>query len=123
MSIERELLKELFQYLRFYGATGSLISRIEAELAKPEPEPVAFILKGHTMTGDIADFLSWTTEGMGVVTKVNGYEPIPLYTSPTSRKPLSDNEILTLAKGNNYPSCNQKIVQFARAIEKAHGIK
>lgn len=44
---------------------------------------------------------------------------LPLYTHTLAQKNLmTDNEILSLAKGNNYPSCNQKIVAFARAIER-----
>jgi hypothetical protein len=38
------------------------------------------------------------------------------------RKPLSDGEIENLSKGNRHPSSVQKIKEFVRSIEKAHGI-
>jgi len=39
------------------------------------------------------------------------------------RKLLSDGEIENLSKGNRYPSSFQKIKEFVRAIEKAHGLE
>lgn len=38
------------------------------------------------------------------------------------REPLSDDEISNLARGNSYPGSTQKIIEYARAIETAHGI-
>ncbi len=118
MSIERELLKRAYQYR---GSDMPLVleAAIEAELAKPEPEPVAWMVKFKDagivllqQRNDRPDF----EDGNWV-----DHEYIPLYASPTARKSLSNSEILRLAR-DNYPSCNQMILKFARAIEKSHGI-
>ena len=46
----------------------------------------------------------------------------PLYTTPPQRKPLTDEEILTVARDHYNPHQRPEI-SFARAIEAAHGIK
>ena len=46
----------------------------------------------------------------------------PLYIAPPKRQPLSDAEIENLSSGNRHPSSFQKIKEFVRAIEKAHGV-
>ena len=44
-----------------------------------------------------------------------------VYTAPPQRKPLSEEEILHV-KGQFRGTMNAQFVEFARAIEKAHGI-
>ena len=46
----------------------------------------------------------------------------PLYTSPQPIKPLTDEEILSVAR-NHYNPHERAEISFARAIEAAHGIK
>ena len=54
---------------------------------------------------------------------------LPLYTTPPQRKPLSLEKILHLvdthvgAPSMSYPLDNSDWINFARAIEAAHGIK
>lgn len=51
---------------------------------------------------------------------IPGYELIPLYTHPPQRQPLTDEELDALAiDEDGLPNSH---FEFARAIEKAHGI-
>ena len=43
---------------------------------------------------------------------------VPLFTAPTPRKPLTDEALHQVIRAGNYDSMEQ----FARAIERAHGI-
>ena len=45
----------------------------------------------------------------------------PLYTTPQQRKPLTDNEICNMVA--RISDVRSPYLQFARAIEAAHGIK
>ena len=57
----RDLLIKLADALYDFDDSNPLLREIDdalAELKKPVPGPVAYILKGQTMTGDIADYLS-----------------------------------------------------------------
>ena len=45
-----------------------------------------------------------------------------LYATPPQRKPLTDEEIDWMTRGNNYPGTVPGARRFARAIEAAHGI-
>lgn len=47
------------------------------------------------------------------------YKPIPLYTTPPQRKPLTDEQIEQLEQD----TCAMEFPETARAIEAAHGIK
>ena len=48
---------------------------------------------------------------------------VPLYTAPTPRKPLSDEEIALIVGECAASAHRHDDFSFARAIEKAHGIK
>jgi hypothetical protein len=48
-------------------------------------------------------------------------ESVPLYTTPPKREPLSDDVIADLW-GDKYAGKTFMVRNFARAIEKAHGI-
>ena len=93
---------------------GETIDALRAALAQPEQEPVAWINEhGHSDRGldAILDPTGWT----------------PLYAHPPQRKPLTEDEIFRVAYAE-FPYWSQDIqsafvTQFARAIEKAHGIK
>jgi hypothetical protein len=45
----------------------------------------------------------------------------PLYTTPPKREPLTDEQILEVAR-NHYNPHQRAEISFARAIEQAHGI-
>jgi len=45
---------------------------------------------------------------------------IPLYTHPPQRKPLTDDELYLMY---NLPQSDAEMIEFARAVEAAHGIK
>lgn len=110
MNREKELLQ------RVINAVGQseikvwkeLINEIKAELAKPEQEAFAWF---DDETADV-----WVDP---VKPDKVGYE-IPLYTSTTQQKPLSEEEIKRIRI--QIPSSIGSL-DFARAIEKARGIE
>tara|TARA_R110000868_G_scaffold47849_1_gene156347 strand:+ start:42 stop:611 length:570 start_codon:yes stop_codon:yes gene_type:complete len=65
--------------------------------------------------------VAWMDRTYGNLHEVNYGDSIPLYTSPPKREPLSDEEIADLW-WNNYVGTADSVRNFARAIEKAHGI-
>ncbi len=80
---------------------------LRAALAEPEQEPVAWMWKDGTVTTDPdrADG-TWT----------------PLYTVPTPRKPLTDDEIAQAMFRAHAIVTGPTQFRFAREIERAHGI-
>ena len=104
---ERELLQRIVDYMW----EGELVDEIKELLAQPEQteqEPVAW------MQDDIELYV---LEEKDIV---RGYV-IPLYTAPPKQEPLSDEEIAILW-GDKYSGKTFMVRNFARAIEKAHGI-
>ena len=88
---------------------------LRAAIAEPEQEPVAWELrKGKTdrvlleITNDRRRAADW---------RASLEEVVPLYTAPTPRKPLTDEQIHAVIC-SEYDSMEE----FARAIERAHGI-
>ena len=86
-------------------------------------EPVAWITEWvqryrHNDTPIIDRAVSFTKADAPAVPNPNY---IPLYTAPPKREPLSDAEIAKLW-GESYSGTTQMVRNFARAIEKAHGI-
>ena len=80
---------------------------IREALAQPEQEPVACVgTNGELM---------WLNKSKVIYSK-----PIPLYTTPPQRKPLSNQKIIEMY---NEPRSDAEMIEFARAIEAAHGIK
>ena len=104
MSSRREMLRLMIE------ATDAL----RAALAEPEQEPVAYY---HPHKG-----FYWAKPTRISAPTAVDVKPLPLYTTPPQRKPLTDEEIEVLAKKHNgiYYDCD---ITFARAIEAAHGIK
>ena len=129
MSLERKLLGKWHngdllpeEYMRLMKETKQL-------LAQPEHipdvgnmvEPVAWMYEWEEIGGK-----EWTS------VKNGKYPPIveeeycmrnlrPLYLAPPTREPLSDETIAKLW-GESYSGTTQMVRNFARAIEKAHGI-
>ena len=84
-----------------YRVIGKLLKTIEEWESK---EPVAWM------------------DADGNVSDNNDHKcfPIPLYTHPPQRKPLTDDQIYEMY---NEPRSDAEMLEFARAIEAAHGIK
>ena len=73
------------------------------------------------MTGDTGWILSWSQSGAGLCDRLQGEEhEKPLYTAPPKRKPLTDEKLR--AMWVNYAPIVGGVLEFARAIEAAHGI-
>jgi hypothetical protein len=89
---------------------ASLMMALRTALAEPEQEPVA-----------------WKDTTYGNLHHQNFGGCIPLYTHPPQRKPLTDEEIELLAVKHAPPidpafAKDDDFIEFARAIERAHGI-
>ena len=74
--------------------------------AQPEQEPI-----GEVVTAGV---IRWKDKYPSLGTK--------LYTTPPQRKPLTDEQILTVVR-DHYNPYQRPEISFARAIEAAHGIK
>ena len=85
------------------------IHRLKA-LAQPEQEPVA-----------------WMQESTGCIRSDWGFDKtgyVPLYTAPPQRKPLTEADIKGILEfGLQTWKLSESTVEFARAIEAAHGIE
>ena len=91
---------------------GATITAIREALAQPEQEPVAFICEFYADEGH--PFVSFEPVTHGTNT--------PLYSTPPQRKPLTDEEIILIV-AECASSHQHTDIHFARAIERAHGIK
>ena len=92
-------------------------------LNQPEQNPVAWITEWvqryrHNDTPIMDRAVSFTKGDAPAVPNPNY---TPLYTAPPKREPLSDEAIADLW-WNNYVGTADSVRNFARAIEKAHGI-
>ena len=92
-----------------------------SQQAQPEQEPVAWIYKSEpSFDGNKwHDTFEVTTSKQVALWKDKTAKP--LYTTPPQRKPLLASDIVTMYEEN--PRCDADMVEFARAIEAAHGIK
>ena len=82
---------------------------IREALAQSEPEPEVVAVIGNWGRVEWRD---------GVYPQLGDR----MYSAPFHRKPLTDEEILTVAR-NHYNLHQRAEISFARAIEAAHGIK
>lgn len=89
------------------------IDALRAALAQHEPEPVAWIQPDHLQKARQAPFLCRVEPTQRMV------DFVPLYTAPPQRKPLTVDQIYEMY---SEPSSDAEMVEFARAIERAHGI-
>ena len=80
------------------------VNAIKEALAQPEQEPVGEVLNER---GEV-DWISFVPP-VGTM----------LYTTPPHRKPLSNQKIIEMY---NEPRSDAEMIEFARAIEAAHGI-
>lgn len=88
---------------------------IKEALAQPEQKP--------EMVGRITDNIKDMVLRQEVMLYTDKYLPIgtPVYTTPPQRKPLTDEEILTYRYMIDW-TAEWSYINFARAIEAAHGI-
>jgi hypothetical protein len=97
------------------------ITALRQALAEPEQEPVAWRYKfARGVRWDFAESDPAEWRDLDVTAE-------PLYTHPSQRKPLTDEEIELLAVKHAPPidpafAQHDDFIEFARAIERAHGI-
>lgn len=130
------LALEALEKLRAYPETveywkqQEAITAIKQALEQPEPEPVAWMWRCKPYCG----WPEWSVSlnrpadsGRDGNKRTEGYEDIPLYTSPPKREPLTNGEIYTAyitATNQTLRAQDERLAfAFARAIEAAHGIK
>ena len=128
MSKEREALKRIAEGKDSIEVVKNLAREA---LAQPEQEPVAWSYWQSCLNDDGTQTAPW-------VHRLSKFKPnesiinkdiVPLYTTPPQRKPLTDEEILHRVDTHvggpspSYPLDNSDWLNFARAIEAAHGIK
>ena len=127
MTTHKEALKlalEALEPVSTFGRIGSrdvdtakaqqAITAIKEALAQQEQEPVAILHRYPSkcrMTVEYTDEITEVREGSW-----------PLYTTPPQRKPLTDEEIILIV-AECAASHQHTDIHFARAIERAHGIK
>ena len=120
MNEERELLESCLDEMQYHEVPcPELVFEIKELLAQPEQEPAAWIIQTE-VEGKLLEWVC-TDKKHYMEAHDSIKEPIPLYTAPPKREPLSDEEIKM--KWNRLPTnTKDPIIRFARAIEKAHGI-
>ena len=124
MSDLRKLASQALEYLAAWSvgespdasAVNDLITELDAALAQPEQEPVGWFEAPHGAfranpaykLGFPSELLTWN---------------IPLYIDPPQRKPLTVADIKGILEfGLQTWKLSESTVEFARAIEAAHGI-
>ena len=124
MSKERELLKRVLEddddgdYSLY-----KLYEEITKLLAQPEQEPVAWMwtrtYSNDGYTNKVFEFKTQAEEYAKDSENLKRPDSItPLYTSPPTREPLSDDAIHEIFQNNQWKS----FLQIARILEIAHGI-
>ena len=105
----------LHHVLEASNACGPAIAAIDEALAEQpaQQEPVAYLVYDFDAESQYLAF----DEELG---DMDGCEVTPLYTSPPASKPLTDEQIMEMY---NEPRSDAEMLEFARAIEAAHGIK
>jgi hypothetical protein len=97
--------------LNEYGLQAiDFVADFKNAMAQPEQEPVAYFQphKGFY----------WAKPTSISAPTIADVEPLPLYTTPPQRKPLTDDELSDI-----WFKQSTDWMEFARAIEAAHGIK
>ena len=121
LKLAREALEEAWYHVGTFQPTEKAIdlydearTAIKEALAQPEQEPVAILHRYPSkcrMTVEYTDEITEVREGSW-----------PLYTTPPQSKPLTDEEIILIV-ADCASSHQHTDIHFARAIERAHGIK
>ena len=137
LKLALEALKKVYDNVSFYGEVREAIAAIKEALAQPEqdyPEDFIHALAFHTAMSDLEPEQEQKLVGTvgdlfdeRVISKRELDRDLLVYTTPTQRKPLTDEEIgkivdiHTTDDGGYDICCSGHGV--ARAIEAAHGIK
>lgn len=119
-----EIIKALRDMARYPTVTlprDSEALKVAADLlAQPEQEPVAWMSPSWIDP----DTRGWQSDSFEAI-PIEGW--LPLYTTPSQRKPLTNGEIymayITATDQTLRPQDERLAFAFARAIEAAHGIK
>lgn len=121
LKLALEALEEAWYHVGTFQPTEKAIdlydearAAIKEALAQPEQEPVAILHRYPSkcrMTVEYTDEITEVREGSW-----------PLYTTPPQSKPLTDEEIILIV-AECAASHQHTDIHFARAIERAHGIK
>ena len=119
MSVERDLLGKWHngdllpeEYMQLMKETKELLAQPETE-----QEPVAWIIETE-IEGKLSEWIC--TDKKHYMDASDGKDPMPLYTAPPKREPLSDDEMRAIWKEGIRGEI--PFVEIGRAIEKAHGI-
>jgi len=137
---DRPIDIELAQYKRMFEAACSALGEVgEALGCDPNEggsEPlIAAIERLKSSSQEPIAWMVYTLDGKSVCVTdnptdfTNKHRALPLYTTPQQRKPLTDEQILHIVSTHvgeispNYPLDNSDWINFAHAIESAHGIK
>ena len=121
---DRELMKQALEALEEFCEHQTMLRPIEKRdalrerLAQQEQEPVAWMVLGDGEYGEYTPGKHFDTVGYKEYWERRGYELQPLYTAPPQSKPLTDDELVNL-----WYKQSTDWMEFARAIEAAHGIK
>ena len=113
IKVTDQMLHAVYEYMEGEYEDDELVKRIIElhEANKPKPEPVAWMSPNK----ERLEFSRIDT--------VYGSHTIPLYTTPPTREPLSEEEIEKLVPWQGDPKDPFfSRIDFARAIEQAHGI-
>jgi hypothetical protein len=140
MSKEREALKLALKTLEKLTGPADLehpydaldlgdvaVVAIKEALAQPEQEPLEYwnAVEGWVKIDEVRQHFE--TVSCGTIYKTAGEGRVPLYTTPPKRQPLTDEQIIAVAKSTKSaePGAEGYIlpITFAREIEAAHGIK
>jgi hypothetical protein len=128
LKLALEALEEAWYHVGTFQPTEKAIdlydearTAIKEALAQPEQKPVAWMFQ-HEETGRMmfveTQQLEWGFEkGNPRLKKIR-----PVYTTPPQRKPLTYEEIILIV-AECAASHQHTDIHFARAIERAHGIK
>ena len=103
-------------------AKNELHQMVAEALAQPQQEPVASkLLKQEEEIKSLRNDLRRAHDAYCQLTRERN---LPThYTSPPARKPLTDEQIVAKALHLSGLGTSPDVIQFARAIEAAHGIK
>lgn len=122
---DRELMQQALEALtEFDGTNGEskrkrVLAALRERLAQPEQEPTAWRWK-ERINGDFDSWVVTSSEP-----PPHAVEQQPLYTVPQpAQQPLTDEQISDLwCKVSNTDFVTMDTHEFARVIERAHGIK
>ena len=116
----RDALRTALGQQYMTNAEGELepVTVVQTGVGIGNPEPVAWMLK----TGHGTQFKEKLTDELKALTWNGKPMWVPLYDSPPQRKPLTEEEIKTYRHMIDW-TAEWSYINFARAIEAAHGIK